>query len=97
VGLFSGVFLGGYGVPSICGTICILFRSFSASCGDDVLIIFADSKKKIRMPLYLQNSFCTLQFGACSGFFWAVMCTMMILFFLPIWCSGAGVFVIDRN
>jgi len=36
VGLFSGVFLGGYGVPSICGTICILFRPYLTSCRDDV-------------------------------------------------------------
>ena len=36
VGLFPGVFLGGYDVPSICGTICILFRPYLASCGDDV-------------------------------------------------------------
>jgi hypothetical protein len=33
---FQGCFIGGYGVPSICGTICILFRSYPASCGDDV-------------------------------------------------------------
>jgi len=36
VGLSSGVFLGGYVVPSICGTICILFRPYLSYCGDDV-------------------------------------------------------------
>jgi len=30
------VLFGGYGVPSICGTISILFRPFLASCGDGV-------------------------------------------------------------
>jgi len=28
-------FLGGYGVPSICGSICILFRPYLVSCGGD--------------------------------------------------------------
>jgi len=36
VGLSSRVFLGGYGVPSICGTIYILSRPYLAPCGDDV-------------------------------------------------------------
>jgi len=36
VDLSSVVFLGGYGVLFICGTICILFRPFLASCGNDV-------------------------------------------------------------
>jgi len=31
---YSRVFLGGYGVPSICGTICILFRPYLTSCRD---------------------------------------------------------------
>jgi hypothetical protein len=35
-GLSSGALSGGYGVPYICGTICILFRPYLASCGDDV-------------------------------------------------------------
>jgi hypothetical protein len=34
--VYLQVFLGGYGVPSICGTICILFRPYLASCGDGV-------------------------------------------------------------
>jgi hypothetical protein len=32
---FRGLY-GGYGVQSICGTICILFRPYLASCEDDV-------------------------------------------------------------
>jgi len=36
VGLSSGALFGGYGVPSIYGTICILFRPYLASCGNDV-------------------------------------------------------------
>jgi len=33
--IFGGLY-GGYGVPSICDIICILFRPYLASCGDDV-------------------------------------------------------------
>jgi len=33
--IFRGLF-GGYGVPSICGTICTLSHPYLASCGDDV-------------------------------------------------------------
>ena len=46
VGLSPGVFLGGYGVLSICGTICILFRPYLASCGMTFNIICRFKLKK---------------------------------------------------
>ena len=45
VGLSSGVFLGGYGVPSICDTILYLVSSIPCVLRGRRLIIFVDSKK----------------------------------------------------
>jgi len=34
--VFIWILICGYGIPSICGTVCILFRPYLASCGVDV-------------------------------------------------------------
>jgi len=63
VGLSSGVFLGGYGVPSICGTICILFRPYFTGMTFNNICQLKKNKKN-RKPITRAMNGLTHDFGS---------------------------------